>query len=168
MNFPTGSQILLSVLYAVIFGVFGGVLKSLISVLIRYFEIIAGLPRSLICATGNKYAFRRVLKEGVITEYSNNRIKEFFSDFLFTMLYGILLCLLMYVAADGAFRLYILVISLGATYGWSKTLGRFIENFFLLVLKMVCRILLSISVSFVYPLRKLLEFIVKQFKEKRA
>ena len=168
MNFPTGAQIMMSVLYAVIFGVFGGVLKSAIKVVIQYFETIATLPRSIIRTTENKYALKRLFKEGISTEYSNTAIKEFISDFIFTMLYGILLCLLMYIAADGAFRLYISVISLGATYASSKTLGRFLEKFFLLILKVICRIFLSISAALVYPLRMLLEFIVKQFKVKRA
>lgn len=168
MNFHTGVEILLSVLYAVIFGVFGGILKSAISVVIQYFETISALPKSVILATESKQALKKSFKAWICVTRSNSKIKEFFSDFIFTLLYGISFSLLMYIAVDGVFRLYILVISVSLTYVSSKTLGCFLEKFFLLVLRGICQICLAVIATLIYPFRAVVKFSVKQYNLKRV
>lgn len=161
MDFHTGTEVLLSVLYSVLFGAFGGLLKTSISVAFQYIETVIRLPLSVAHSTENRASFKASFRKGVNIICSKNKIKEFFSDFIFTLIYGILFSLLTYVSVDGVFRLYILIVSVAVTYVSFKTLGSLFEKFSLAVLRLICTVSVNAIIIFVYPMRMFANKITK-------
>lgn len=161
MNFHTGTEILLSVLYAFLFGIFGGLLKTAIYVMFQYVETLASLPRSIMEATESRAAFKSSFKKLVGVSCSDSKVVELLSDFLFTLLYGIFFGLLLYVAVDGVFRFYILLISVGTTYLCTKTLSRAFKKIFTALLRVICTVIVNSVIIVIYPARTLLKHAVK-------
>lgn len=157
-------DILLSLLYSLIFGAFGGVLFSGLNVLFQYVETVLSLPKQTLYFTSERHAMRELFRKGIDITSSENGVKQFFKDMIFTVTYGVSFVILTYIASDGVFRLYVLLVALSVTYLSSKTLGRFLEKIFLKLFRFLCSVAVVVIALFAYPIRGIINSIANRNK----
>ena len=92
---------------------------------------------------------------------------SFFEDFLHAFVYGISLIILLYVACDGEFRLYIICISFFFAWIFKMTFGKWLNVIFEYMLYAIGAGLLFVFSVFCIPLKKII-FLIKQLYYKIA
>lgn len=124
MNFYTSGEILLSLVYACIFGLMMGVANSALFVVIDLIQSILRLSGKVIEASSDIRKIKSFMSKKNKEPKYYGKAALFFKDFVYLITYGILFSVLLYVSVDGALRLYMLAASIGSTYV-SIRLGRY-------------------------------------------
>ncbi len=127
MKFFTFSEICLSVFYAFAFGLAFGFVSSLIKVFFLYLNCILQIP-SKIWRISSNFSLKKIKEETKIKSESLNNVLCFFKDFISVTAFGVAFILISYIANDGVFRFYMLVISVLCAYLSKRTLGSIFEK----------------------------------------
>ncbi|MBQ9070438.1 MAG: hypothetical protein IJY23_03725 [Clostridia bacterium] len=162
MLYQSFGQIISSLLYSSLFGIMMGIIGVGINAVIDSFEALVLFPKLAFKSSYGIKAMKSVIKSMNCKEEAKSSVKQFTRDFLYVLVYGILFSLLLYVAADGMFRLYVFAVCLFFTFAFDKTLGKWLEFIFIRIIYAL-RVFLLIALSLaLIPMRIISRFVYKR------
>lgn len=147
-------DIIKSVIFSGLHGIFMGILFSGFNTLLSFFYNYFSSVRFAFIECGLKnFTTLKKIRGGVDVK---NKVALNIRDFLFIIFYGISFLVLLYAVADGMFRLYILIISVSCCFITFKYMGINIERAFKRIFRVLIHINFMIFFLLFLPLKKLI------------
>lgn len=147
--------ILAGVGQAAFFGTIMGVFAIFLNVFLDIAESIFLLPRQVFVASSSLLLAKQVLKKQVRRDIGNG--KRFIRDFVYTVVYGISFIFLLYIATDGVFRFYLLIVSLFVTAVFGKFAGKYFKAFISQILSSLTSVLVFSLAVIMLLVRKIIK-----------
>lgn len=171
MLYADFNDIFISVCYSALFGIVMGILFVGLRVLIYTIDGFIRLPK-IIYQTSDSYSkIKDTFANNRNFKYPKNKIKNFLFDFFYVVINGILFSLLLYVTADGVFRLYIFVIAFTLAHLFIKYLGNHTALVFEKAIMHIYSVIALFLSLLIFPLRKALRaisnYVIKILKNKK-
>ena len=112
MIYPSAKDILMSVCYPMVFGLFFGFASVLYEIFVFSAMKLMALPIDVVKAN-TAPGLKLIFSKDKGSEQNESKAARLFIDFSFTVFLGISACLLLYLTTDGVFRFYVIAIALG-------------------------------------------------------
>lgn len=148
-------EIVFAILSATVFGaVFGGLYKSFSSILLMCACFFKRIPSLIFVSSPSELS-------SPLTSRKKSGLLQNTFDFLFFSVFGFLYIILVYLALDGVFRLYMLCFSLFGFFISKRTLGSLLERIILAGLFYLFKILFFAIYVLLLPIKHTIIFIKK-------
>ena len=157
MKYFSANQILLSLIFSMLFGIAAG-----------------GLYKSASCTvSGVRCIFKSVIsacKSSSFSDFNDKKqgqkhkivyINQNIFDFFFFTTFGILYIVLCYITLDGVFRIYTLIFSAASFFISKNTLGAFFTRFINFIFGILTRVVFIFFCIVTLPLKVLIKIIVR-------
>ncbi len=154
MIYHSFNEFLFAILVFLIYGIITSGIYISQNVLISWTKRFIKIP--IITFKNNKIFSNKKHKNSLLLRYH-------ITDFILFTLFGIGYIVLQYIALDGAFRIFFLLIFLFGFYISQNSIGQLIKFILNFILKLLYEIAFRIFNIFVFPIRFIIKLILKLF-----